>query len=136
MGIFSSAVEVPAVTGTDILRRGLYARLAKGALARIARDLTVGIERLEAFARNQGELPPEVKQQLAREFFNADFDPELDRLRPQPQPEPVAITVRPPSFSEMGITVPKIERNPIAHLGRKNAKPTPPARPQRPGWAD
>ena len=62
MGLFSSAVEVPAVTGTDILRKALCARLFKGALGRIAQDYGCGIAQLESFARDQGDLPPELKQ--------------------------------------------------------------------------
>ena len=95
MSFFSSAAEVPAVTGTDILRQALAARLFKGALGRIAQDYGCGIAELESFARNAGDLPSELKQALAREFFNCDFDAELDRLRRQPQPEPHRVDCSP-----------------------------------------
>ena len=64
--------------------------------------MIVGVPAIENLARGQRQdLPPEVKQALARETFGADFDQEVDRLRSIPRPPARLLGIRPPSVSEM-----------------------------------
>ena len=45
VGVLRKFVTFARHPGSDVLRKAFYARLHKGALGRIARDLTIGIER-------------------------------------------------------------------------------------------
>lgn len=105
MSFFSPAkVETPAVTGSDLIRRGLAARMHKGALGRLARDYGTGVERLESYARNEGTtLPAPLLQALAKEFFNAGYDAERDLLTHGSRAEPVSMGLHPPLIGEMSI---------------------------------
>jgi hypothetical protein len=121
-----------AVTGTDVLRGALYARLHKGALPLLARDLNVGIARLEDFARGQGKLPPEILASLAKEFFNADYNSAADRLQSVTKQPPQLMGIAPEPFDPKAH--PPAGRNFGGHSPYSPVKSVPTQKQKRPGW--
>jgi hypothetical protein len=132
MSIFSAKAEAPPVTGSDVLRQAVRGR--KMGLAVLAKELHLAAYELEAFVAG-GDLPADKLSAIAREVFggHAQFDPEIDRLRPVNRAEPKAFcTAKPPSVSEMNLD--RSHLKPRA-LPKTTAKPQP-AQPKRPGWAE
>jgi hypothetical protein len=123
------------VTGSEIIRQTLYARAFKGHLSYLARDLGVGVAALDSFSRGEGKLPPEILQALAKEFFGAEFDPALDRLRSANRQEPRAIGPGPPPIWEL-MELPKFKGGP-AERSFRPVKPEPPQpKKKRAGWLE
>lgn len=122
------------VTGTDVLRSALRARIKHGHAAPLARDLNIGTASLDEFAHGKAKLPDTVMTALAKEFFgpNCWFDRELNLLvrakqavKPMHRIEPPPVRRAPPP------------PGPVAW------RPTRPLTPQpvqtkrtAPGWAD
>ena len=133
MSLFSPTKDAPpAVTGVDVLRRTLYARLAKGALAQIASNISgVGIAALEDFARGHGQLSPAILSLLAKELFGNHVElSETGMLRSanREEPTPFATAIPPQWDPSAHPPVPL-----TASTNGKPPKPVPPRQP-RPGW--
>ncbi len=106
--------------------------------ARIARDYNARLDQLDDFARAKVDLPPEVLQKLAKEFFDATLDLDRDLLVPRPQQAarsqgfgapPIHQTVELPSYFSDGVDV-------IRHAPRPE-KPVPvQPKAKRPGWVE
>ena len=121
------------ITGTEVIRAAARSRARESGLARLARDYSISLELLDTFVYRNGRLPATALQALAKDFFAgfAQFDAEIDRLRPINRAEPaVFATVTPPQF----------ERRPLSDIvGVRvppKTEPQPPAKQTRPGWAE
>ena len=125
-----------AVTGLTVLRDALRARQRKSHLGTLARDLNIGVEVLENFARSGTGLSPDVMTRLAQDLFGSSsvkFDATRNLLvRTTPEARPLGIT--PPSVNEMDLKLPTFTGGPAPVRPRKEALPG--AQPRRsPGWA-
>jgi hypothetical protein len=99
----------------------------------VARDIGTPMTDLDDFSRGKRELPTSVLQQLAKEFFNADFDSAPDLLvKAKNEAKPFG-TARPPSIPEMGLTLPKFAGGP--YVLKTPLPPLRPPAPKKPGWA-
>jgi hypothetical protein len=78
----ATTMDQSEVTGTDAIRRRVWARWRKAHLATTARDMSIPLPALEAFAQGTGQLSAAQLQALAKEFFphHVAFDPVADRL--------------------------------------------------------
>jgi hypothetical protein len=123
-------------TGTTTLRLALRARLHKGGIGIMSRDLGTSIASLEAFATSNAKLPAETMNKLAKYIFGetASFDAASDRLRrAKPQAQPMGIVPPPVVPHEL-----PYYQSPEASRWRPRANPDPTTRPAplvRPGWA-
>jgi hypothetical protein len=122
------------VTGTDILRSTARNRAREGGLARLARDYSISLAALDDFTYHGGRLPAKALQDLTKDFFGgfAEFDSELDRLRPINRAEPtVFATAMPPQFERRPLS----DVVPPRPVPKTTAQPQP-ARVRRAGWAE
>ena len=89
----------PIVTGTDLLRAKLKAWGRKTNLSQIAQDVGTSTSDLEAFANGEDKLKTEVLQKLTTMLFsNAEFVPELDRMRVANRQEPKLLGIPPEPY--------------------------------------
>jgi hypothetical protein len=124
------------VTGTQILRDALRARALKSHLGTLARDLNIGVEALEGFARSGTALAPDIMTRLAQDLFGSSsvkFDAARNLLvRTTPEARPLGI--RPPSVNEMKLELPKFTGGPAPPRPHSAALPGA-KQSRRPGWA-
>ena len=87
-------------TGTDYIRKALYARNKKLNLGNLARDMGVPSDLLERFIEGTASLQPPILCALALDLFAGSriFDPEADLLRPAKKQSPTSLGVLPPPF--------------------------------------
>jgi hypothetical protein len=100
----------------------------------VGKELGVPNEHFEAFGRGTQTLTPQVLCALAKYLFggHAQYDPNLDRLRPAAKQESTPLGIRPPPLDVSKL--PKFTGGPPpAQLGY-GSKPQPKA--SRPGWVE
>src|SRR4051794_35844951 len=125
---------VSNISGTDAIRAATQNHAKRdGGLQRLGRDLNLSLTMLDEFVYHGGHLPSEALRLLATSLFAgmAEFDADLNLLRATNRAEPIAMGVRAPQF-----VPPPIDRTIRGPSVGKGAPALPPARPQRPGWAD
>ena len=119
-------------TGKDLIRRALSARKKINICAHSQRYWG-RVPGARGFCIGSAALPPETLKALALHLFigNTAYDP-VDLLRPASRNEPVPMGIRPPSVTEMGLTLPKFTG------GSPPLYPPLPHKPkaQRPGWVE
>lgn len=120
----------PIVTATDLLRQALRSRN----IAKMAKELQVPAETLNAFVAGQRDLPPTMKQQITSEIFggSAIYNAELDRLQSSNQAKPAPMSSLPPRY-----VPPKVDYQAgvMTQRGPQPVKPEEPTKPtKRPGW--
>lgn len=125
------------VTGTDVIRVALQARVRKLNTASLARDLGLSSDTLDQFASGKRSLPPDTLKALTKDLWggHAEYDPAIDRLRPAIKQKPTPLGSGPPPITET-MTLPTFKAGP-APLGPQPVKPIPPKpKAQRPGWVE
>jgi len=110
-------------SGTDALRGAVAARNKQQNLTYLAKEIGVSNEALHSFARGTTTLAADKLQALAGMIYggNAEFVPELDRLRSVNKVEPVSLGIHPPRY------VPPSDRYEVGTLtsaGPQPVKPT------------
>ena len=128
----------PQVTGTDVLRRAVHARIrSPHALTMMARDVgDLAVHTLENFAAGKTDLKVEALKALTKQLFpHAEFDETCNLLRSANKREARAF-ILPPRFDRKSTPYylpvqagPQIGPQPVIPV------PTRPAATSRPGWA-
>jgi hypothetical protein len=113
-----------AVTGLDVLRAGLRARIAKGpAASQMARDLAIGTGAIDDFAHGRATLPAPILTAIAKIIFgdSASFDSERNLLVRSKLPSTAMPAGWPPP-----IPVKPLPTGPIARRPPRPDVPQPP----------
>src|SRR5262245_48885640 len=124
-----------SVTGTDVIRSALQARMRKINISGIARELGISVSELESFAAGTLKRDVVVMNALAPELFqgNAQINPATDLLEPAVKDPPRPLGIRPEPVLPSKKVWPVGQPPP----GPQPVKPSPPVKKTaRPGWAE
>jgi hypothetical protein len=137
MSLFRTEAE-PEVTGIDVLRKTLAARMSQGALALIASNIPgTGVSALEDWVRGGKTPPPAVLSLLAKELYGGHVElSETGMLRSANKQAPVSMGIQPPQWNSAEHPPVPINRGGHAPFAPVKGVPPQSARPKRPGWAD
>lgn len=119
-----------AISGESVLKQAMRARIKNRPAGLIARDLSISIEALEAWATGSAKLQPTTLDLIAKYVFgdNCYLDPASGLLKRTPRPSTRG-PVPPPPFPRKTEPAPKM-RWPFYPPDK-----APPPPPPKPGWA-